>query len=182
MDNRKKVFIALGIIGLVLICAGSVMGGGIASIPTMFQSYDMPAGAVALSEVAPTDIKAVELNLSYATLSIKAGQDFDLSSTGCYDSYVKDGIFYAGAGDTTHYATILGTKVNAPSKLVCGYTSYVLVIPSAAELDHISINTNHCDITCDSSLQDRLDLNMNGGELTINTDSQTESEDAVTVE
>ena len=58
-------------------------------------------------------------------------------------------------------------KFSVPSKWICGYGSYVLVIPPNAKLDEITINTNRCDITCDSLIASKININVNHGDLKV---------------
>lgn len=167
MSNRIKIVIAIGIIGVVLLVAGTVMGSGPASIPAIFSEANVPEGAVDISAVTPSDVHSVILNLTASDISIRTGEAFSLSGSGVYDSYVLNGAFYAGASENKRTAKALGMNINVPSKWVAGYGSYVLVIPPDAELDQITINTTQCDITCDSLIAGKVEINMTGGDLSI---------------
>lgn len=167
LNNKKKVIIALAVIGLILLCVGAVMGGSLSSIPTMFSETDLPEGAQSIDEVKTADIHSVKLNLVKSDITIKTGKSFSLSGTGLYDSYVKDGIFYAGAGDNKHSANILGMKLKVSSKWVCGYGSYVLTIPKKANLESITIHTSLCDISGDILKAKTLDISMKSGDLNL---------------
>lgn len=167
LNNKQKVIIALAVIGLILLCVGAVMGGSLSSIPTMFSEADLPEGIQSIDEVKTTDIRSVELNLIKSDITIKTGKSFSLSGTGLYDSYVKDGIFYAGASDNKHSANILGMKLKIPSKWVCGYGSYVLTIPKKANLDSITINTSYCNISGDLLQAKTMNISMKSGDLNL---------------
>lgn len=168
MDNKKKIIIILGVIGLILVCGGAVMGGSISSSSTMFSESNLPEGAQNPADVKTSDVHAIVLNLVNSDISVKYGKNFDLSGTGVYNSYVKEGIYYAGADDTKRSANIFGMKVSVPSKWVSGYGSYVLTIPEKADLERITINTFHCNIAAETLQAADLNLTMSAGDLTIN--------------
>jgi len=167
MNNKIKIIIAIGIIGILIMVAGFVMGSGPSSIPAIFSDQNLPEGSAAISDVQTGDIRSIELNLFSSKISIKSGENFDLSGSGQFDGYVLNGILYAGATEAKRSANILGMKFNVPSKWICGYGSYVLVIPPDAKLDQITINTNHCDITCDSLIASKININVKHGDLKI---------------
>lgn len=167
LNNKMKIIIALAAIGLILLCVGAVMGGSLSSIPTMFSEADLPEGVQSIDEVKTTDIRSVELYLVKSDITIKTGKSFSLSGTGLYDSYVKDGIFYAGAGDNKHSANIWGMKLKVPSKWVCGYGSYVLTIPKKANLDSITVHTSYCNISGDLLQAKTIDISMKSGDLNL---------------
>lgn len=166
MNNKIKIIIALGIIGILIMVAGFVMGSGPSSIPAIFSEQNIPEGAASINDVQTADIRSIELNFFASKISIKSGESFDLSGSGQFDSYVLNGILYAGATDAKRTANVLGMKFNVPSKWICGYGSYVLVIPPDAKLDQITINTNRCDITCDTLIASKININMKNGDLT----------------
>lgn len=168
MDNKKKIIIVLGIIGLVLTCGGAVMGGNPSSISTMFSETSLPEGAQNTQDVKTADVHAIELNLVNSNISIKLGKHFDLSGTGVFNSYIKDGVYYAGANDSKCFTNLFGAKIGVPSKWICGYGSYVLTVPSKATLDNITINTFHCNIAADTLQAANLNIKMVAGNLTIN--------------
>lgn len=167
MSNRVKIVIASGIIGAVLLIAGYVMGSGPSALPALFSGTNLPEGVAEISAVAPSDVHSIELNLNASNISIKMGDNFDFSGSGEFNSYVLDGVFHVGFDDTKRTANILGLKLNAPSKWICGYGSYVLVIPRDMILEQIVINTNQCDITCDRLAATKLEGNIKGGNLSI---------------
>ena len=109
-----------------------------------------------------------ELNLLSSKISIKSGENFDLRQRPLLMVMFLNGI-YAGATEAKRSANILGMKFNVPSKWIGGYGSYVLVIPPDAKLDQITINTNHCDITCDSLIASKINTNVKNlsGDLKI---------------
>ncbi len=166
MNNKIKIIIALGIIGILIMVAGFVMGSGPSSIPAIFSEQNIPDGAASVKDVQTADIRSIELNFFASKISIKSGESFDLSGSGQFDNYVLNGILYAGATDAKRSADIFGMKFNVPSKWICGYGSYVLVIPPDAKLDQITINTNHCDINCDSLMASKININVKNGDLT----------------
>ena len=166
MNNKIKIIIALGIIGILIMVAGFVMGSGPSSIPAIFSEQNIPDGAASVKDVQTADIRSIELNLFASKISIKSGASFDLPGSGQFDNYVLNGILYAGATDAKRSADIFGMKFNVPSKWICGYGSYVLVIPPDAKLDQITINTNHCDINCDSLMASKININVKNGDLT----------------
>lgn len=167
MSNRVKVFLAFGIIGAVLLIAGFVMGSGPSALPALFSEANLPEGAVDISTVSIDDVHSVELNLNASSISIKTGENFDISGSGQFNSYVLDGVFHVGYDDTKRTANLFGMKLNAPSKWICGYGSYVLVIPQDTMLEQITINTSQCDITCDQLAAEKIDVNVKGGDLSI---------------
>lgn len=167
MSNRVKIVIASGIIGAVLLIAGYVMGSGPSALPALFSETNLPEGAAEISAVAPTDVHSIELNLNASKISIKMGDNFDFSGSGEFNSYVLDGVFHVGYDDTKRTANVFGLKLNAPSKWICGYGSYVLVIPRDTMLEQIVINTSQCDVTCDSLAAVKLEGNIKGGDLSI---------------
>lgn len=166
MNNKIKIIIALGIIGILIMVAGFVMGSGPSSIPAIFSEQNIPEGAASIKDVQTADIRSIELNFFASKISIKSGESFDLSGSGQFDSYVLNGILYAGATEAKRTANVLGIKFNVPSKWICGYGSYVLVIPPDAKLDQITINTNRCDINCDALIASKININMKNGDLT----------------
>lgn len=168
MDTKKKVIIALGVIGLILICLGSVLGGNISSIPAMFSEAHLPEGVLSPAEVAPTDIHGIDLNLSNSTINVKYGAQFELTGTGNFNSYIKDGIFYCGADDTKYSVNVFGMDISVPAKWVCGYGSYVLTIPEDVSLDSITIHTFHSDIAADTLPASQVNIDMRFGDFTIN--------------
>ena len=168
MDKKKKIIIVLGVIGLVLMCGGIFLGGNPYSIPAMFSETNPPEGIQNPEEVKKSAVHSIKLNLINSHISIKPGDHFSLTGTGTFNSYVKDGVFYAGADDTKHSADLFGMKVRVPSKWVCGYGSYILTLPSKSSLDNITINTFHCDIAADTLQASNLNINMTAGDLTIN--------------
>lgn len=168
MNNKIKIIIAVGIIGILIMVAGFVMGSGPSSIPAIFSGQNLPEGSAAINDVASGDIRSIELNLFSSKISIKSGENFDLSGSGQFDSYVLNGVLYAGATQAKRTANVLGMKFNVPSKWICGYGSYVLVIPPDAKLDQITINTNRCDITCDALIASKININVKNGDLKVN--------------
>ena len=88
MNNKIKIIIAIGIIGIVIMVAGFVMGSGPSSIPAIFSEATIPEGAVPIGDVQTTDVRSIELNLFASKISIKSGENFDLSGSGQYDGYV----------------------------------------------------------------------------------------------
>lgn len=168
MDTKKKIIIAIGVIGLALVCGGAVMGGGPSSIPAMFSGTNPPEGILSTDQVKTADVHSIELNLVNSNITINSGKNFDLTGTGVYNSYIKDGVFYAGADNTKNTLNVFGLKISVPSKWVCGYGSYVLTIPPKASLDTIKINTFHCDIAADTLKASNLDINMKAGDITVN--------------
>lgn len=166
--DKKKLLIILGVIGLVLVCAGAVMGGSPSSIPSMFSEANPPEGILNPADVKTSDVHAIELNLVNSNLTIKTGKQFDLSGTGVYGSYVKDGVYYAGADDTKYAANIFGLKISVPAKWVCGHGSYVLTIPEKAKLDSITIRTSYSDVAADTLQAANLTISMKYGNLIIN--------------
>lgn len=167
MDNKKKIVITLAVVGLVLVCVGAVLGGSLSSIPSIFSEANLPEGVQSTEEVKNSDVHAIELNLINSDITVKLGKQFDLSGTGNFCSYIKDGVFYAGA-DSKRSASVFGMKINVPAQWVCGYGSYVLTIPTKAKLDNISINTFHCDIAADTLQASNLNITMKAGNLTVN--------------
>ena len=97
MNNKIKIIIAIGIIGILVMVAGFVMGSGPSSIPAIFSDQNLPEGSAAISDVQTGDIRSIELNLFSSKISIKSGENFDLSGSGQFDGYVLNGILYAGA-------------------------------------------------------------------------------------
>lgn len=168
MNNKIKIIIAVGIIGILIMVAGFVMGSGPSSIPAIFSGQNLPEGSAAINDVASGDIRSIELNLFSSKISIKSGENFDLSGSGQFDGYVLNGVLYAGATQAKRTANVLGMKFNVPSKWICGYGSYVLVIPPDAKLDQITINTNRCDITCDALIASKININVKNGDLKVN--------------
>lgn len=168
MNNKIKIIIAVGIIGILIMVAGFVMGSGPSAIPAIFSGQNLPTGAANIKDVSSSDIRSIELNLFSSKISIKSGENFDLSGSGQFDGYVLNGVLYAGATEAKRTANVLGMKFSVPSKWICGYGSYVLVIPPDAKLDEITINTNHCDITCDSLIASKININVNHGDLKVN--------------
>lgn len=169
MNNKIKIIIAIGIIGILVMVAGFVMGSGPSSIPAIFSGQNIPEGAASINDVQAGDVRSIELNLFSSKISIKTGENFDLSGSGQFDGYVLNGILYAGATEAKRTANVLGMKFNVPSKWICGYGSYVLVIPPDANLDQITINTNRCDITCDALIASKVNINVKNGDLKVNT-------------
>ena len=167
MNNKIKIIIAIGIIGVVIMVAGFVMGSGPSSIPAIFSEANIPDGAVSIGDVQTGDIRSIELNLFASKISIKSGENFDLSGSGQYDGYVLNGVLYAGATQFKRTANVFGLKFSVPSKWICGYGSYVLVIPPNAKLDQITINTNRSDVTCDALVASQINLNIKNGDLTV---------------
>lgn len=167
MNNKIKIIIAVGIIGILIMVAGFVMGSGPSSIPAIFSGQNLPEGSAAINDVASGDIRSIELNLFSSKISIKSGENFDLSGSGQFDGYVLNGVLYAGATQAKRTANVLGMKFNVPSKWICGYGSYVLVIPPDAKLDQITINTNRCDITCDALIASKININVKNGDLKV---------------
>ena len=51
MNNKIKIIIAIGIIGIVIMVAGFVMGSGPSSIPAIFSEATIPEGAVPIGDV-----------------------------------------------------------------------------------------------------------------------------------
>lgn len=168
MNNKIKIIIAVGIIGILIMVAGFVMGSGPSSIPAIFSGQNLPEGSAAINDVTSGDIRSIELNLFSSKISIKSGENFDLSGSGQFDGYVLNGVLYAGATQAKRTANVLGMKFNVPSKWICGYGSYVLVIPPDAKLDQITINTNRCDITCDALIASKININVKNGDLKVN--------------
>lgn len=168
MDTKKKIILAIGVIGLVLACGGLVMGGTPNAVPAMFSGTNLPEGIQSPDQVKTADIHAIELNLANSNITINSGKKFALSGTGLFHSYVKDGVFYAGADNTKNTLNVFGLKINVPSKWVCGYGSYVLTIPPKASLDTIKINTFHCDIAADTLKASNVDIDMKAGDITVN--------------
>jgi hypothetical protein len=170
MNKQIKIIIAIGIIGIVLLVAGFVMGSRLSSLPAIFSEAALPEGAVDIESVSSEDVQSVVLNLTDSDISIKTGETFNFSGSGLYDSYVLNGTFYVGAADIKHSTKTLGSALSIPSKYVCGYGSYVLVIPPDAITNRqIEINTTRCDITCDSLIAGQLTVNMKGGNLSIDS-------------
>lgn len=169
MNNKAKILIAVGILGLVLIGSGVVMGSGTSAIPAMFSDITYPEGSQQVTEVKKADIRALELNLFQSNLKIRIGESFELTGTGFTDSYVSNGTFYAGATEATHAATLFGMRVEVPSKWVCGYGSYVLTIPEKHSLEQITIHTNRCNITGDNLIAANVTVKMKSGNMDINT-------------
>jgi hypothetical protein len=168
MSQQIKIMITIGVIGIVLLVAGFVMGSRPSSLPAVFSEANPPEGAVDISEVSSETIQSVVLNLTDSDISIKTGESFEFSGTGMYDSYVLNNTYYVGSSDTKHTAKALGMSFSVPSKYVCGYGSYVLVLPQdAVDNRQIQINTTRCDITCDSLIAGQLDINMKGGNLSV---------------
>lgn len=165
MNNKIKIIIAIGIIGIVIMVAGFVMGSGPSSIPAIFSEATIPEGAVPIGDVQTTDVRSIELNLFASKISIKSGENFDLSGSGQYDGYVLNGVLYAGATQFKRTANVFGLKFSVPSKWICGYGSYVLVIPPNAKLDQITINTNRSDVTCDALVASQVNINIKNGDL-----------------
>lgn len=172
MNTGKKVIIALGVIGLVFICLGAVMGGNISSFATMFSEAHLPEGVLNPAEMATNDVNnmihGVELNLNNSTINVKYGERFELSGTGNFNSYIKDGVFYCGSDDTKYSANVLGMDISVPSKWVCGYGSYVLTIPENISLDTITFHTFNSSIAADTLPASQLNIDMTLGDLTIN--------------
>lgn len=151
MNNRKSsktkvILIVMAVAGLILFCFGTIMGGGITSITNSLQSEPLPDGAVPLSEVSKNDITSLELKLIHSDITIKTGKVFDVSGSGTYDSYVKDGVLYAGATSRKYYADFLGLKLYIPSKWICGHSSYIITLPDKSALTDLTIDTSFCDI------------------------------------
>ena len=169
MNNKIKIIIAIGIIGILVMVAGFVMGSGPSSIPAIFSDQNIPEGAASINDVQAGDVRSIELNLFSSKISIKTGENFDLSGSGQFDGYVLNGILYAGATEAKRTANVLGMKFNVPSKWICGYGSYVLVIPPDANHQQITINTNRCDITCDALIASKVNINVKNGDLKVNT-------------
>lgn len=167
LSDKKKVIIALAVIGLILICGGTVLGGSLNSVPTMFSETKLPDGAQTLDSVDKADIHAIEMNLVNSNITIQMGKEYTVSSTGLNASYVKDGTLYIGAAEATYAANIFGMKLKVPAKWVCGFGSYVLTIPKKAELDNIQITTTSSNITGDTLHTKNLDIAMKSGNLTI---------------
>lgn len=168
MDSKKKVIIALGVIGLILTVGGVVMGATPYSLPTIFSETNLPEDIQNPEEVKKSTVHSIKLNLVNSHISVKLGDHFNLSGSGVFNSYVRDGVFYVGADDTKRSADIFGMKVSVPSKWVCGYGTYVLTLPSKSSLDNITINTFHCNVAADTLCASNLDINMTAGDLTIN--------------
>ena len=167
MNKQIKIIIAIGIIGILIMVAGYVMGSGPSSIPTIFSESNVPAGAASLKDVSTEEIHSIELNLFASKISIKSGENFDMSGSGEFDCYVENGTLHAGATENKRSTKILGISV--PSKWICGYGSYVLVIPPNAKLDQITINTNHSNLTCDSLIASKININVKHGNLITDT-------------
>ena len=92
MNNKIKIIIALGIIGILIMVAGFVMGSGPSSIPAIFSEQNIPDGAASVKDVQTADIRSIELNLFASKISIKSGESFDLSGSGQFDNYVLNAI------------------------------------------------------------------------------------------
>lgn len=165
--NFKLILVIIAAIGFVLFCVGAIMGGRLSNIPASFKQDALPAGAEPLlqddqnmdSADYINTIHSVELNLIHSDLTIKIGKVFDISGTGACDAYVKDGVLYAGAGDTTYS---LG-GVTLDSSKVCGYGKYVLTIPDSAELRYVKINTKGCNIDGDGLKADNIEIHSTRG-------------------
>lgn len=155
------------IAGALLLCGGIITGGSITSIATSFQGEPLEEGAVPLAEVPSDQIKAVELNLIRSDISFAVGDNFDVSGTGNFDSYVKDGILYAGASSRKYTLKVLGMNLSLPSKWLCGHASYVITLPRKLTLDSIKINTSFSDITGDSLKADTIDINCTHGDFSM---------------
>lgn len=167
MSTKNKIIIALGVIGLVLLCVGSILGGSLSSIPAIFSEVTLPEGAISAEEAKPADVHSLELNLVNSDITIKTGEDFRLSGSGLSASYVKDGVLYAGKTEAKHTANIFGSKLSAPKDWIYGHGTYVLTIPPKAKFDSIKIQAAHCDIVADSLKATTIDLVAKSGNVTV---------------
>lgn len=165
--STKVIIIILSVVGLILFCIGTIMGGSISSITGTFQGEELEDGAIPLADASPDQINEIELNLTRSDITFKTGRLFDVSGTGNYDSYVKDGVLYAGASSRKYYVSIFGQKLRIPSKLLCGFASYVVTIPTNAELESIVINTTFCNITGDSLKAKNITIDNHFGDTEI---------------
>ena len=121
MNNKIKIIIAIGIIGIVIMVAGFVMGSGPSSIPAIFSEATIPEGAVPIGDVQTTDVRSIELNLFASKISIKSGENFDLSGSGQYDGYVLNGVLYAGATQFKRTANVSAFHPNGSAAMVAMY-------------------------------------------------------------
>ncbi len=167
MSKKSKIIIALGVIGLVLICVGAVLGGSLTSLPTIFSEVTLPEGAVAQEEINAEDVNSIEINLLNSDITIQSGDVFRFSGTGLHGYYVKDGVLYAGATEAKHAAKVFGAKVPVPGKWIYGHGTYVLTIPEHAELESIKINASHCNITGKSLVAKSIELTTDSGDITL---------------
>ena len=167
MNTKRNILIILAAVGLALICAGAIMGGSLAAIPATFQAESLPNGAIPLSDVKTSDIQGIQLKLNHSKITIKSGRQFDIAGTGLTDSYVQNGILYAGAGDTKYFIKIFGFKLTVPSSWVCGYANYVLTIPEKNKLQQVTIDTVNSDITGDGFHAGQVAITMKRGSLSL---------------
>lgn len=165
--TTKVKIIILAAIGLILFCIGTIMGGSLSSITSIFVGDKLEAGAIELADCPADSVKSLELNLFNSDITFKTGKIFDVSGTGNYDSYVKDGVLYAGSSSRKYSVKILGMKLSIPSRWICGYASYVITIPKKSRLDNININTSLCNITGDSLCADNIRITNRLGNFSI---------------
>lgn len=176
MNERIKVVLIIGIIGVALLIAGFVMGSGPSSLLGLFPETELPAGAVEISSVQPEDIHAINIKLNRSDLKITVGEQFTFSggNDNIYDSYVLNGTLVGGIGETQHASKAL--NIHVPAKWICGYGSYVLTIPPNAELSQFTIDAPGSDITCDSSINEMVHIQVDRGNLNIQNTVTTEPE------
>ncbi len=158
--KKRTALIIIAIAGLILFCLGAIMGGSLSSIPTMFQTEQLPEGAQAVADVDISDIHGLELNLRSSDITFTTGKVFDVSGTGLINSYVKDGILHAGANEQKASTKVLGINLAVPTKWLCGYGSYVVTLPQDITLDSININTTNSTITGDTLNAATIQIDM----------------------
>lgn len=184
MNKKNKVIIAIGVIGLVLVCVGAVMGGSLSNLPTIFSDVTFPEGAVSAEEVNTDDVHSIEINLINSDITIETGENFRLTGSGLLAAYIKDGVLYGGATEAKHSTKIFGAKITASQKWLYGHGSYVLTIPKKAKLESIKINGSYCNITGDALNATNIEIITGSGDVTLNkvmTDNTTISAANLTI-
>ena len=68
MNNKIKIIIAIGIIGILVMVAGFVMGSGPSSIPAIFSDQNLPEGSAAIPARFP--LNSAKTLISPAAVSL----------------------------------------------------------------------------------------------------------------